>query len=59
MFQPFDLMTERRLGNPKPIRSLAEMKRLRYRQKIAKVAKFDFVIHIVWVSISIFQLLDI
>jgi hypothetical protein len=38
LFEPLDLLAERRLGNASELGRFAEMKCLRHRQKIAKMA---------------------
>ena len=45
LFQPLDLLAEWRLGNPQNLRRLAEMKRLRQDEKVAKMTKLDLSIH--------------
>jgi hypothetical protein len=45
LFQTFDLLAERRLRNTQTFRCLAEVKRLRHGQEVAKMAKLDFFIH--------------
>ena len=40
MFEPLDLLAQRRLGDPKLFGSTGEVSRLCYRDKIAQVTKF-------------------
>lgn len=59
LFETADLLAEGRLGDAEALRCPAEMEGFGDGQEVAEVAEFDFLIHIVEVSISILQLLDI
>jgi hypothetical protein len=57
--QLLDLLAQRRLRHPQPLRGLPEMQRLRDRRKVPQVPEFDFAIHIQNILIQIIRILDI
>jgi hypothetical protein len=46
LFQPSDLLAQWRLGDTKALCGLAEMKRLRHRNEVSKMSKFEVSSHI-------------